>query len=157
MKKINAAVLAMLLCISLIGCGKTETVSGESDEVTVKETEPWSNVDIDFTVFSSAVVYSEVCNMLTAPENYVGRVVKIRGNFGVYTNSDNTMKYFSVDVADATACCQQGLEFIWTGEHSFPNDYPATGTEIEVTGVFQTYMENGQTYCHLIADDLVIC
>lgn len=50
-------------------------------------------------------------------------------------------------------CCQQGLEFIWEG-HKYPDDYPAVNSNIEVTGVFETYDENGITYCHLISNDV---
>lgn len=53
-------------------------------------------------------------------------------------------------IADATACCQQGLEFVPTGSCKYPEDFPALGAEISVTGEFQTYMEGENMYCHLI-------
>ena len=60
-------------------------------------------------------------------------------------------------IADATACCAQGLEFVWDdGTHAFPDEYPEPGTEVEVTGTFETYDENGVTYCHLVGSTLEV-
>jgi len=57
-------------------------------------------------------------------------------------------------IADATACCQQGLEFIWNGAHAYPDDYPEQESEIEITGVFQSYQEGSSTYYYLLVDDV---
>jgi hypothetical protein len=59
-------------------------------------------------------------------------------------------------IADATTCCSQGLEFIWNGDHVYPDDYPADGTEIELVGVFGTYEELGYTYPYIAVDDIII-
>ncbi len=48
-------------------------------------------------------------------------------------------------IADAAACCAQGMEFILTDD-----TYPEMESDITVAGTFQTYMENGTQYCHLI-------
>lgn len=58
--------------------------------------------------------------------------------------------YYACVIADATACCSQGLEFVLEGDYTYPDDYPELGTDITVVGTFDTYDENGQTYCHLI-------
>jgi hypothetical protein len=47
-----------------------------------------------------------------------------------------------------------GLEILWQGEHTYPNDYPEMYAEIEVAGIFESYEELGQTYYHLIIDSL---
>ena len=57
--------------------------------------------------------------------------------------------YYACVIADATACCQQGLEFVLSGNHTFPDDYPEVGEEITVTGTFGTYEEGGYQYCQL--------
>lgn len=107
------------------------------------------NIDVDLTKLSSTMVYSEVYNMLYIPENYIGKTVKMRGMFVVYTNMDESQYYPAVIIADATACCAQGLEFILKGNPTYPEGYPEMETEITVVGTFETYLEDGNTYCRL--------
>ncbi len=93
--------------------------------------------------------------MMTAPEGYVGKSVKMKGQFAYYEDPETKNQYFACIIADATACCSQGLEFVLKGEYSYPNDYPKLGTEITVTGTFKTYQEDGATYCQLVDASLV--
>ncbi len=142
--------LSMLLTVS---CS-----NGLEDEVDAQglETEAEDNIDIDLTEFSSTMVYSEVYNMVENPDAYVGKVVKAEGTLDVLTDIETGKKYFTVIVADATSCCSQGIEFVWKGEHTYPDDYPEIGTEITVTGTFNTYVEYGNTFFSLYDADLVI-
>lgn len=105
------------------------------------------NVDVDLTKLSSTMVYSEVYNMMYTPENYIGKNVKMSGMFVAYTNQDQF--YPAVIIADATACCSQGLEFVLEGNPSYPEGYPEMETDITVIGTFETYVEDGNTYCRL--------
>ena len=107
------------------------------------------NVDVDLTKLSSTMVYSEVYNMMYTPENYVGKTVKMSGMFVAYTNEDQSQFYPAVIIADATACCSQGLEFVLEGNPSYPEGYPEMETEITVVGTFETYDEDGIIYCRL--------
>jgi hypothetical protein len=50
---------------------------------------------------------------------------------------------------DATACCSQGIEFELTDDYVYPDDYPEDGGDICVVGTFDTYEEDGFTYCVL--------
>ncbi len=62
---------------------------------------------IDLTEMSSTVVYTEVYNMVTTPDDYVGKTIKVDG---LYTPSffDTTGDYYPyILVEAATACCQQ--------------------------------------------------
>lgn len=111
-------------------------------------------VDVDLTALSSTMVYAEVYNMMTAPEDYVGKMVKMKGEFAIYHDEAADQYYFAVIITDATACCAQGIEFIWAGEHTYPDDYPPLGSEATVTGEFQTYEEDEYTYIHLVDADL---
>ena len=95
------------------------------------------------------MVYSEVYNMMEAPEKYIGKTVKMAGNFAVYKDAENNKNYYACLISDATACCAQGIEFEWKGEHTFPDDYPDENAEISVIGVFEAYEENGYSYCRL--------
>nr|MCR4877168.1 hypothetical protein [Clostridiales bacterium] len=64
--------------------------------------------------------------------------------------------YHACVVPDATACCAQGIEFVWGGEHTWPDDYPEGGTDIIVTGRLEAYDEDGQMYLHLVDAELMI-
>ncbi len=103
-------------------------------------------VDVDLTILSSTMVYAEVYNIMIEPDAYVGKVIRMRGEYVAYHDEETDVYYHAVIISDATACCAQGLEFIWTGEHNYPEDYPANETEIEITGVFESFEENGYTW-----------
>lgn len=105
--------------------------------------------DIDLTKLNSNMVYSTVYSMVTGSGNYTGKTVKASGTFDVTTDIKTGKMFYACIIADATACCSQGLEFQWKGEHSYPDDYPEVGTLITVGGTFKTYEENGKTYCCL--------
>lgn len=106
-------------------------------------------IDVDLTALSSTMVYSEVYNMMTTPDDYIGKVVKMDGAFAVFHDEGSSDYYFACIVKDATACCAQGIEFLLAGEHSYPKDYPYEGDEICVVGVYDTYKDGDSTYCTL--------
>ena len=109
----------------------------------------FANVDVDLTKMSATMVYSEVYNMMALPDNYLGKTVRMKGQFQVYEGEGRN--YYVVLIADATACCQQGMEFVLAGDCTYPDDYPAAGTEVTVTGVFDTYYEGEyMRFCQLI-------
>ena len=155
MKKWICIALAVIMLMTLAACGGKTVASGTTDVKTSDETEAATEaaqksadgIDIDLTTMSSTMVYSEVQNMMMNPSDYLGKTVKMRGSFNVAEIEDN--RYFACIIKDATACCSQGIEFEWKGDHAYPQDYPAIGTELTVIGTFNTYMEGIQTYCQL--------
>ena len=179
MKRIITVLLAALLLFSLTACGEesgksslkqgSSTVSDVLNEQTAEKTDPTptstpapvetaepapldlSNgyIDVDLTQLSSTMVYSEVYNMVTVPELYIGKTVRMKGSFAMYHDEVTDAYYFACIIADATACCSQGIEFVLAGEHSYPEDYPELGSEITVVGTFGTYSEGENLYCTL--------
>lgn len=163
MKKLFHLLLIVTLIVSLSACGNKETPQNtqkpsapsgnmqNSTTVTDDLSKPQisNNLDVDLTKLSSTMVYSEVYNMMYTPDDYIGKTVKMKGQFAYYEDPETKVQYFACIIADATACCSQGLEFILTGEHTYPNDYPELGSEITVTGTFEVYTENGFQYCRL--------
>ena len=113
-------------------------------------------VDVDLTVLSSTMVYSEVYNMLyNDPAHYLGKTVKARGTFSIYQLvTDGVLQpdpvSYACIISDAAACCAEGMEFVLEGGLTYPDDYPELGTEITVIGEFQSYEENGMTWYHLV-------
>ena len=113
------------------------------------------DAEVDLTTLNSNMVYSEVSAMVNTPDKYMGKKVKMNGTFDVYTDIKTGKYYYSCLIKDATACCSNGIEFIWKGEHKFPDDYPAVGTPLTVGGVFETYPEGNKVYCRLKDADVV--
>jgi hypothetical protein len=113
-----------------------------------------SGVDIDLTTMSGTLVYAEVYNIMMRPEEYMGKTIKMSGPYYSSYYDKTDLYYHYVIVEDAAACCQQGLEFIWEGDHAFPDDYPADATRVEVVGEFGSYDELGITYYYRSVDDI---
>lgn len=109
-------------------------------------------VDIDLTEMGSDMVYATVYQLMVNPETYKGKTICMSGSYYA-TYYEPTSKYYHYCVIqDATACCSQGMEFIWgDGNHEYPDEYPNENAEIRVTGIFETYQEEGDPniYCRL--------
>lgn len=121
------------------------TFSSESPQANAAD----RKIDVDLTQLSSTMVYAEVYNMMTTPEAYIGKTVKMDGTFAYYHDKTTDQYYFACLIQDATACCSQGIEFVLADDHTFPDDYPEAGTDICVIGIFDTYQEGSNTYCTL--------
>ena len=163
MKKILCTVLALLLAFSLFGCSKpqkggdknivdivNEKKANESEKTAPAKAGAKSDdtpVDVDLTAMSSTMVYAEVNHMVTAPADYMGKKVRMKGSFNY--SEGNGKVYFACIISDATACCAQGIEFDLKEDRKFPDDYPDPGTEITVSGIFNTYNEGENRYCQL--------
>lgn len=174
--------LMLSACLALTGCQNAEVqatpplenqdAAADIPEIQTPTAEPpasdgetsadkdSTSIDVDLTALSSTMVYAEVYNMMVMPEDYIGKLVKMEGQFLISQAllEDGTpipdQIYYACVISDATACCAQGIEFLWSGEHSYPDDYPELGSEITVTGEFQTYEEYGVVYCQLINADV---
>lgn len=121
----------------------------EGIEKTVDVNEPAGDLDVDLTTLSSTMVYSEVYNMMYYPDNYLEKLVRMKGAFSYFQDEETGQQYFACIISDATACCAQGIEFVLEGDFVYPDDYPNVGDEITVTGIFETYDEDGYMYCRL--------
>ena len=106
-------------------------------------------IDVDLTAISGILVYSEVYNMMSAPENYLGKKIKMEGIYAIYFDDTYSTRYDACIVKDATACCATGIEFELSDELKYPDDYPEEGDIITVEGTFDTYAEGSYTYCTL--------
>lgn len=136
--------------------GKSETdVEEVETNETDETTEDNNSIDIDLAVLSSTMVYSEVYNMMSNPDEYLGKTIKIIGQYNAI-QLDGTEKYYHfVVISDATACCQNGIEFIWDdNSHVYPDEYPENNAVIEIVGVLSSYEESGSTYYYLKTDGI---
>lgn len=161
-KKLSLIFIGILLGLSLIGCSKQDPHNeDDTSAITIQEESLNLNklddaVDIDLTALSSTLVYAEVYSMMMSPEEYMGQTIKMKGTYCPLYSEETGKYYHYVIIEDAAACCQQGIEFIWGGEHVFPDDYPSEGTEVEVVGVFDTYEELGDIYPYVATNEIKI-
>lgn len=148
-----------LLILSFFSCNKKDVNNPYSSErnqlkksieaTDAIETEK-SKIDYDLTNMSSTMIYAEVFNMLIEPEKYENKRVKMKGFFTIYNEGSNDEVY-SVIVPDATACCQQGIEFFY----DFKDNKPVANSEITVTGIFNVHMLNdGISYNYIKAEKI---
>lgn len=130
----------------------TDTQTPESAQGTVNA--PEAAVDVDLSVMDSDMIYATVYQMMSDPEQYVGKTFRIEGKFYVTYDEMTKNQYYYCVIKDATECCAQGLEFVWgDGSHIYPDEYPTDGTEVIVDGTFELYMENDSRYCRLANAD----
>ena len=133
----------------------TEEEDSANQNTTSEETanSAANGVDYDLTSMSKSMVYATVYQLMIDPDSYRGKTFRIMGDY--YANYyESTGKYYHYCVIqDATACCAQGLEFVWDdGSHVYPDEYPAENTSVVVQGTFETYTEDDNPqvrYCRL--------
>jgi len=183
MKKLITLTLAAAAALSLCACGsktsgvdlvlasqieadkempETKPLQSETaarqPETIIPETETANEdgIDVDLSKMSGTMAYAEVYNMMVYPEDYIGKKIRIRGPYYASYLEDTDMYYHYVIITDATACCESGIEVIWdNSDHVYPDEYPDNMTEVEATGIFNTYEENGYTYGYIAVDGLV--
>ena len=118
-----------------------------------------NGVDYDLTQMGSDMVYATVYQMMSSPAQYEGKTFRIEGDFYAVYYEPTAKYYFYCIIQDATACCAQGMEFVWDdGSHIYPDEYPEENATVVVEGTFETYREEGDTnlYCRLKDAELTI-
>ncbi len=112
-------------------------------------------IDIDLTKASKTIIYATVFNMVVEPDDFIGKTVRVSGNFRVFEDDYSDDRYYAIIIPDATACCETGIEFIWEGEHNYPEDYPAVEQKITITGKYNVMeFEDGVSYFYLDVSDI---
>ena len=177
MKRLLCLLLAALTVLGLGACGeKSGAPTGETTFPTTASEEPKpletlpletapskdtaESTFVDLTALSSTMVYAEVFAMMSSPEDYVGKTVKMQGIFSkgqLYAagslNDGGTV--FACVIQDATACCAQGIPFELAGDRTYPQDYPELGDTITVVGTFEIHEQEGMEFCRLRDAELV--
>ena len=95
-----------------------------------------NHVDLDLTRMSSTMVYSMVFQMVTEPQKFVGKRIKMKGAFSSYYDEESKRRFFGCVIKDALACCSQGLAFETFKPRKYPKDFPSEGSSITIIGRF---------------------
>ncbi len=131
----------------------TEEPQATKPPVRIEAKEPYT-IDVDLTKLSSTMVFGEVYNMLANSKDYVGKTIKMGGAYSSNFFDLTQKNYHYVVISDATACCQNGIEFVFDESLKYPEDYPKIGNYVEVVGVFDIYEELQTRYPYLKAVEI---
>ena len=100
-------------------------------------------IHFDLTKMSGTVVFALVNRMVTEPAKFQGKRIKMGGVFLSYYDDQIDRRFYGCVIADALACCSQGLAFELAKPRKFPDEYPAEGDAIVVEGDFDYEKDEG--------------
>jgi hypothetical protein len=75
---------------------------------------------------------------------YVGKRIKMKGVFSSYYDDVVKKRFYGCVIADALACCSQGLAFELAKSRKYPEEFPDEGTQITIIGDFDYVVEEGE-------------
>ena len=138
----------LTLCI-LVGYG---IINNHENTVKTKKTEKslMEKEELDLSSKSSNMAYTDLYYMAEHPKEYIGKIVKIKGTYKSSFDKKLQRECHVCIVQDALKCCSLEMEFRLNNTL-----YPKDKEKITVKGTFQTYEENGETYCILDNAEIV--
>jgi hypothetical protein len=151
--RIAAILLSCLFLILAAGCEEKNGYADPSENNEAEENQ--ITIDIDFTRLSSTMQNAQLQIVMQNAHDYIGQTMKIRGVYDPYF-IEHLEEYLQFIMIDCPTGCPKYLEFIWSGDRVYPDDYPELGTMIELVGVFNIYKLNGFDYPYFAVDDIVI-
>ena len=99
------------------------------------------------------MLFAEMANMTLMPEEYDGKVIKIKGQFSFYEKPKTKEVCYIVFSMDQTTCCGQAIDFILHDPAAHPEKEIAPDSDVTVIGRFEIYEENadyGISSFHLV-------
>ncbi len=118
--------VAIILCTAFPAAGETEMV-----------------IDYDLSVFNRNMTYSQMIQVINAPEDYQGMVFRLKGIF----NYSETLDMGRIIFTDRSGCCEVAVPFFPEEALVFPDDYPPLYSEIMITARFTVDPENQDMVC----------
>lgn len=153
-------IIASLFSSSVSSISESEDVVSYSEEQINNSSNSeinypvYNKIDIDLTTMNSTLVYSQVLNMLNEPNEYLNKIVKMKGPFVPFESTNPDYCYPAIMIKDATACCANGIEFLLYGVKRCSMEgghgYPLYNEEATIVGKFETYLEGSYQFVHLI-------
>ncbi len=86
-------------------------------------------VDMDLSAFSRGVTYAQMTQVCRTPEEYDGKIFRLKGKF----NYSETNELARIIFSDNTGCCEIALVFQPAQALRFPDDYPPLWGDIMMT------------------------
>ena len=156
---LDPTIFFMISLLFFASCTKkpqTEIVPSKIESESPAAATP--KIDYDLSNMNFTMISSFFFQMLIEPETYENKTFKIKGKFQSFENEENPseLPYFSVIMNDTTMCCQEGIDFVWTGDHKWPQDYPKQDQEITIIGKYIVTEEDGVSYSYILASDIIL-
>lgn len=151
----------LIILLLLTSCTKkpqTEITQPPVEAEAASSTATISKIDYDLSEMNFTMISSFFFQMLIESEQYENKTFKIKGKFQSFDNEEDptALPYFSVIMNDVTMCCQEGIDFVWQGEHNWPADYPQQDQEITIIGKYIVTETEGITYSYILASDILL-
>lgn len=147
-KNVLLVVIAMILLVSLVGCGgddkgtSEQKDSGNSEQRTIELTD---KKFINYTM-----------NIHTNPEKYLGDRIEMEGLFSTFYLDDDVDKeekhyyVFRYGANDSHEDTQVGFEVKYKG------DYPKKNDWVKISGILKSYESNDIEYIYIDVDELEV-
>lgn len=145
---ILAVIILSLLLFSACG-GSDENVDGNvaSEEVAV---------DVDLAALSPLIRFAEIENISMRPEDYLGKTIKVSGQYMSFHSGETGNYYHFVIIMDEGGCCSQGFQFRVGEEFESPESFIEEMEEIELVGVYQSIEEGERVVYYLAIKELSV-
>jgi len=134
-----------LICLTATACFSRGSYNVES-----------ASVDVNLTGLSSTVAYAAIINILQAPDNYIGKRIKVSGAYQAFYYEEFDRYLHFVVIEGPGGCCPQAIKFVYGEDRTSPDDYPTENAMIEIAGVFNSSEEMGSLIYYLAVDSLTI-
>ena len=118
-----------------------ESQTSTADNTETKISEP----DINISSGDTNIIYSKANEIATDYNKYLGKTIRIKGNYKAEYGKNRN--YYYCTVTDPTACCSAGFEFILK-DKSKPN--LGDNATFTVQGTLHSYKEGDNLYLELI-------
>ena len=120
MNKKRTAVFSCIILLLLTGCEKQTNIipsasatnqpqDTKSQETVMAETETQQTETVeeqyDLTTMNKDMVYATVYQMMSEPDHFEGKTIRLKGVFYTYQDKKTNKKYYYCLVKDALACC----------------------------------------------------
>ena len=150
MKRIITILLILIILTSITACNNTQDTNLETQSETNNE----MKIDIDVTNFSITILYPLVENMLFYPDDYMGKIVKIKGDFKYWEDEASKENVYMLVVSDEAQCCSAEIEIRFESDFDY-SKLPNRGDEFTIIGRFDSDYKDG-VYFSYIGDSILV-
>lgn len=67
--------------------------------------------ELDLTDMSGTMLYTMIYNMMMQPDDYLGRTIRVKGQFSAYVDEKSGKSYYACYIADAAVAARRGWNF----------------------------------------------
>ena len=151
---ISLVIVFSMIILTLSSCSQNNQTTYE----TIAETKEVSNelkIDIDMTNFSITILFALLQNLVNYPDDYIGKVIKIKGDFKSWKDETTNEDVYLINISDEAACCSAEIQIVFDKDSFDISQLPDVGDEITVIGRFDSNYKNNVFFSYL-ADSVIV-